>query len=355
MLKAHHIGIVAPESYLELCAAVRKRPAMYFGNEPVPRIFHDLLDAILGHAPRHYPGPISVRVTKQGVITIHFAGLVSPFFKPAQLDSWLNRLCPGKYFTWPILPVAALSEIFRVESSTARQKAILTMRHGQRVNTDTRSASGASFLKVTYKADATIVGRLSQEELYNFSGRLRDLSLLRAGLATQFHADVLPGEIRYCYKSGLESYLFEEDYFRFSQHPGVISFKRRGNGMAVECALRFLHAGVPHVRSYVNYQPTQGGAHLEGLGLALNDLFPDSKWGCREVTFVTNPDTGAKVVLPRCFIGIIHVQAPARFSGPTKDILIGDEIRAFVHESANDPLREQWERLEKRWPPRRSR
>ncbi len=118
--------------------------------------------------------------------------------------------------------------------------------------------------------------------------------------------------------------------------------------MSVEGHLRFLHAGVPWVKTFVNYHPTQGGTDLEGLGQALRDLFPDCGKGCRVLTLVTNPDTGAKIRVPHSFIGVMHLQTTRpSYAGPTRDVLCDPEARAFVHQAASVPLREQWAALQK--------
>ena len=87
-------------------------------------------------------------------------------------------------------------------------------------------------------------------------------------------------------------------------------------------------------------------AHLEGLGDALKRLFPDAKRGCREAPLITNPDTGAKVNVPHNFIGALHLRiANPKYRGPTKNVLIGEDVRKFVREAATKPLKRQWEQL----------
>ena len=121
------------------------------------------------------------------------------------------------------------------------------------------------------------------------------------------------------------------DGFDDPQNEATLSFRRETKKMSVEGYLRIVHAGVPFAWNYVNFKPTQGGAHLEGFGAALRDVVPHSTHGCRELNFVTNPDTGAHIKVPHSFIGALHLRtSQPRFAGPTKDILMGDDVREFV-------------------------
>jgi hypothetical protein len=103
--------------------------------------------------------------------------------------------------------------------------------------------------------------------------------MLNPGLQTRLRVERTGAEAAHLYDKGLRSLLFEEDYARYPQHAGCLHFRGAIKGMKVEGALRLLHAGTPCVRTWVNYRATQGGAHLEGLGAALKDLFPDEKMG----------------------------------------------------------------------------
>ena len=111
--------------------------------------------------------------------------------------------------------------------------------------------------------------------------------------------------------------------------------------MKLDGCMRFLHAGTPRIRSYVNFSPVQGGAHLEGVGKALRATFAHATRGCRPLMFITNSNTGARVRVPHSFIGVLHLQTEdARFEGPTKDILLGDDVREFTYSVVLPKLKE---------------
>jgi DNA gyrase/topoisomerase IV subunit B len=336
---------------LSMSTSVRRKPGMYFGTQgsaAIPRMTRGLIDAVLATAASRYSGPISVAVTVRRLqtISVEFDGLRSKIFSPTRLNDWLDAILSK---CWEIAAVAGASNQFAVEACDAKKSARLKIQNGCHVSTKVFPTVRKPGLRITFQPLVAVFGSLPNEGLYSIAGNLRDLSLLRGGMATHFHADALDGELAYFYQHGLKSLLFEDDYARWPLHPGCLSFKASSKGMSVEGHLRFLHAGVPLVRNYVNFHPTQGGAHLEGLGVALRELFPDSSRGCRQAPFVTNPDTGARIEVPHTFIGAMHLRTDnPKYYGPTRDVLLGEEVCEFVRLAASEPLKQQWQALRTR-------
>lgn len=339
-----------------LTAAVRGRPAMYFGNGAptlIPAITIGVLDGVLNLAHDDYKGPIKIdlRPTAGGqVITFLFSGAVSRELSPKHCATWVQLLAHQREgrTAWQIGCAACASHTFELGASDGKRMARLHIVEGARVSSTSKRSRGAPFLRIRFRPDAKIFGHITAHEVLKIAGAIRDHAALHPGLFISFKHNAFPGERGYYYPEGLKSLLFEADYQRHSLHLGCLSFQRRTKQMSVEGHLRMVHAGVPFVWNYVNFKPTQGGAHLEGLGDALRDLFPDSTRGCRELDFVTNSDTGTRIKVPHSFIGALHFQGPARYRGPTKDVLIGDDVREFVHKAASAALRRQWNDLEKR-------
>ena len=334
----------------DLSAGIRRKPAMYFGTRgspAIPRMTRGLIDAVLATAGKKYPGPIVVSITGKGrrqAIAVEFSAMVSQVFSPARLDGFLQSIL--KPSAWELGSVAAASKQFALESCDGQWRALLEIENGSQVTSEVTPSPLPPCLRIVFQPEPTLFDCLSHDGLYHLAGSLRDLSLLRPGLATQFTAESLAGELRYYHQHGLKSLLFEDEHARWPLHPGCLSFKATAKDMQVEGHLRFLHAGLPSVRSYVNGHPAQGGAHLEGLGAALLELFPDASQGCRRVRFVTNPDTGLKIDLPHPFLAAMQLQlAEPRYYGPTRDVLSGDEVREFVRGAASETLRRQWKNL----------
>jgi DNA gyrase/topoisomerase IV subunit B len=337
---------------LSLKAAVRKRPAMYFGNGAptvIPAIATGVLDGLLELASADYKGPVKIELRRTSAgqqITFFCAGLVNRELTGRNAVKWLLSL--AEHRPWEFGWAAAASSTFGLTASDRRRTVRLRIVDGDRSSVSSRSAGTSPFLKISFQPHTKTFGHITQDEIFKIAGCIRDQAALHPGLFISLRDNASPGELGYYYPEGLRSLLFEADYQRHSFHLGTLSFRRRTKKMNVEGHLRLVHAGVPFVRSYVNFKPTQGGAHVEGLGDALRDLFPDSTRGCRELEFVTNPDTGARVKVPHSFIGALHLRSPKpQYGGPTRDILIGDDVREFVHKAASEALRRQWDALEK--------
>jgi len=349
------VSIRSEQEFSEFVRAVRKRPAMYLGvlaHEAIVRMVRAVLLAGLDHSEVHYFGPVEVNIKRTGAFDMLFSGLSSTLLAPAELGHLLDSKSPIRSGNWQIAEVAALSKEFSIESSNGTLKAALAIGGAGDVHLRQSRTGGKAFLRVVFEPLRKPGPTKRREDFYQIAGNLRDVSRLRPGLATSLRTEHAVGGMAYFYEKGLQSFLFEEDYARHPLHPGCLRFHGLTKQMEVEGCLRFVHAGLGSVRNWVNFRPTQGGSHLEGLGAALKDLFPETAQGCRSVRFITNPDTGAGVDLPHPFIGALHLRAEhARYLGPTKDILAGDDIREFVHRVASAQLAKQWrghERAEKR-------
>ena len=340
-------GCVSPKAQLaQWFEAVRKRPEMYFGcsgSEAIPRIILGLVERIVNELPRTYSGPIDLGVAGHGdrqTISIFCAGLASRSFNPSKVGEWPAQLRK----LWEFGAAAAASAKFTLESACGGSRSRLEIQESGRFEPRRLSAPRAPFLRITFEPAVKTFGRLGHDGFYRIAGGLRDFSFLRRGLATSFSADALKGKLSYYYEKGIQSLLFEEEHQRWSLHSRCLGFRGTTKGMQVEGCVRFLHAGVPRVRNFVNYHETQGGAHLLGLGAALQDMFPDPSRGCRELPFVMNPDNESTIYLPHSFIGAMHLRMKnPRYAGSTRDVLIGDDVRDFVHQAARQ-LKPQWER-----------
>jgi DNA gyrase/topoisomerase IV subunit B len=339
------------QDFREWVAAVRAKPGLYLGaagTEAVSRAICEILQVIIIRAPKHYKGPVNVFVSQAGRISVHFTGLAMADLDPDHVQDWYGRFFSDRHLA--MLPIAlGFSDECSIESADGKRKALWKFSDETGVVTKRTSRRGTPSLKISFTPVSDLGRSLTRDHLYGIGSMLKDLSLLRSGLGTALRADALAGELHYFHEQGLRSFLFEEDYARWSLHPECLSFKGRAQGMKVEGHLRFLHAGTPHVRNWVNLHPTQGGAHLEGLGDALGEMFPDADMGCRALQFITNSNIGAYVRLPHSFIGAVRVDLDdPRYDGPTKDILLGDDVRRFVRDAALEHLPEQWTRLRKR-------
>lgn len=251
--------------------------------------------------------------------------------------------------TRPVYPAfsfaicASTNCTIEVRSGGQFTRSIFDRRH--RIRTITGTGGKRSSLRI-HLAPFEEFTSIGHQQLCRMVSWLDDFALLHPGTATELVPDLWEAPVAHYYPDGLASWLFQNDHHRWPLQADCLRFSGKVNGMAVEGALRMLHAGVPHVKSFVNGWPSHGGAHHEGLGDALKELFPDPQRGCRTTKFITNPNSGAHVDLPHSFLGILKFSADEpRYEDPTKDVLIGDHFRTFVRKAVSATLREQWEAL----------
>lgn len=335
---------------LNLRNHLRARPGMYFGCAgivAIPRLLTEVALALSQRGIR--PRPVSLDICFQkGVIRLRLQGAGCRALSPANTTHWLDeRTKDGA----AIAQLIAASErcVVRVSTNRARWEFHISDQRGcwsRRL-----AGTGPSEISLEARLHRASFGRIDSQNFHRLAGSLRDLSILRPNLTTRLRITDPAVRFEWCYPEGMKSFLAEMDHSRWPLHPDCLYFVDEQEGIRVEAYLRFVHAGVPDVRSWVNFHPSHGGVHLEGLGKALTKLFPDADAGCRRVLFITNPDTGARVMLPHPFVALLHLQLrDPRFAGPTKDILLGDHVRDFVYQTAKVVLQKQWKELRARRP-----
>ncbi len=336
------------EQFRGLSASVRRKPGMYFGGggrEAIPRMIEYAVTSILEHGADAWRGKLEVSVGNDTLqrITIRFDGLLYAGFLPNEQADWLGVITGRASGNWWLEIIAGASVEFVIESSDGVKCRKMVIRDGEEIGDSVGEGDGTVYLGITFSPASDPFKTAGVDEYYKIIGWLGDLSMLRAGMRTRFMADDLEGEASSYYRDGMKSHMMEADYARYSQHPGCLHFAAVEKDMVVEGYLRFVHAGVPSVKNFVNYYPTQGGSHLEGLAKALRELFPDDTRGCRQSRFITNPDINAGVVIPRPFIGVMHLQLKEpRYYAPTRDVLKTEGVADFVYRAAAETLKKQW-------------
>jgi DNA gyrase/topoisomerase IV subunit B len=340
------------EQFQGLVASVRTKTGMYFGQSGPPAVLsgiREVLSVVLSLAPRGYAGPVTIILKSSGQISIEFPNLALSAFDPETVEAWmgafLSQATLPKAHLYNVAFLAAYSEEFAIESGNLKTQATWRF-NDSGVKTKRSRRRGFPHLRFTFRPINDYGRALTDDHVYQLGAMLKDLSTLRPGLGTRLCPARWPHELRYFYAHGLRSLLFEEDFARHSLHPACIQFQGEKPGMRVEGCLRFVHAGTPSVRNWVNLHPTQGGAHLTGLGKALTQIFPDARKGCRTARFITNSNIGTMVEVPHSFIGALVLETDdPRYEGPTKDILLGDDIEEFVCEVALQQIPPQWKKL----------
>lgn len=322
---------------------------MYFGKsglEAIPDLVSTVIKAVLKQAGFRRECRVEVELVgkRRQEIGIRFSKLARSPRIAIQPERWWSTRQPMAY---PIgLAAAAATELMITLSSGGRTWELVTDNGCLPSVRSRRARRDAPDLSIHLKLDARTFGTLNNDGFHRLCGILCDHAALHSGVAVSLQPRKPGVQRAWQYPGGLTSYLEELDHSRFPLHPGKIEVAAVRDDMRLELVTRFVHAGIPTVRSWVNFGPTQGGAHLEGFADALEKLFPDSTHGCREVTFVANADTGRQVLLPHPFVAALHLRMDSpRYSGPTKDILDGVHVREFIRDTCSEVLAAKWEEL----------
>ena len=245
-----------------------------------------------------------------------------------------------------VMFTALASDEFTITETSATNVSRLVSGAGKlTVSSGTNTGKRGTSLRIDFRQNKALFGEAGHKEKYSVAGALRDLSILRAGLATRgtFGRNC---DVRHYYERGLESALMEEDHRRWPIYEGILKASGKRGGLRFECCVRFLHSGQPRIKSWVNYLPTQGGSHVKAIGQALSELFPDYDRGCRTLPLMVDTDSSENIMLPRALIGMLHVETDrARYKGPTKDVLEAAEVEAFIYEAARKQFQKQWVKL----------
>jgi DNA gyrase/topoisomerase IV subunit B len=337
---------------------VRAKPGMYFGSRGARGFagaLQDLIVGILKCAPSDYCGPLAVAVEggrgKQTVV-IHFEGWRGKTFSPETLNDWFELPPP----LWASALVAG-SDCFEMTSNARGKSARLLVRDGTDVSTRVgRTTNKSQVLEIKFEPHEPTFGRLDSDMIYWICGRLRDLSSLRAGLVTEVQAVESRISVRYEYAEGLRSRCSEETSDELLPWGGAyvdyFSVRAETGSERVDAFICSSWDGPSMIKSFVNFAPTSGGTHVQGLGRALRDLEKNFEKVPREfrtpkVEFKINLWKQAKLELSQRYRVFLHLQTPEPcYEGATKSVLAGTKFCQFVQKAAYPQLLEQWKGFE---------
>ena len=338
------------EELLKARGFVRAKPGLYIGpgnTSGIPRFVVGFIKDVLESAGvnRQTKVEIDIRGAKLQEIVIRwhnlnrFPNLVIPPKTGSTLRSFEQSFtifaCACETITVQIASGTILNEFSFGDERAPRSV--------------TKSVDHAPDLVVRCILYRKHLGTLSPVDIYRLGSLLRDQAYLRPGLSIEVNSFRPHIRLAFCYPDGLIAALQEVDHSRWPLHQKELRVLAERPGMKLELCLRFVHAGVPGVKSWVNFDAVQSGSQVEGLGGALLKLFPDPDSGCRRVVFVTNSDTGAQILLPHPFVAVMHLHLDeVRYAGPTRDVVDGDDVREFVSSACEEVFPVQWEGLRER-------
>ena len=312
-------------------SGVRRKPGLYFGGSgpmAVRELIRQLVSWCLGEATPPSQNALAINLSATNGATrieLIWTGGDCPWADPARPDSWFSESAGVVYQPRALLAAAAAND-FCLDSSTSKHRVQVIGHLDQPVVVRRRKPLAVPRVRMVFELDPAF-GTLSAESCNALAASLEDLTVLHAGTQIQLQSP-FTGPLSWCFPGGVRDWVLRQDHRRWQIHGGTLSFNAISPLGSVEGHLRFLHAGTTRLHSWVNGFPCFGGSHFEGLGEALQRLFPDPDSGCRPVPFCTNPDEGSQAILPHCFVGALRLELnEPRYCGPTKDILELPEVR----------------------------
>lgn len=306
-------------------AAVRRRPGMYVGDvHDGTGLEHMVWEIVANALDQHLAGYarcLSVSIDPEGLVEVTDDGAGIPLHEVegrTYLEDIFLRIhtTPTRDHHAPhvhlspsmrgvgMLPVAALSSRFELETVRHGQRATLSLVRGQPTSplaiepTSQRSGTCVRFLP-----DADVFGRapVSRD---NVEARLRELAWLLPHLELRFCGEVLPG------RGGLY-----ELVRAWGATEPILATRREIENASVELALGWAPDATTRIGSFVNYHPSVRGTHVNGLFEGLADLA-----SARHLTL----DAGeTRVRVAPGLRAVVHVGLlDPSFGGPTRDHLV---------------------------------
>jgi DNA gyrase subunit B len=365
---------------LEGLEAVRKRPGMYIGSTGARGLHHlvwEIVDnavdeALAGHCDR-----VEVTLLANGGVRVVDNGRGipvdrHPVEKRSALEVVLTTLHAGGKFDSQSYAVSgglhgvgaavvnALSSRMHLEIKRDGfawiQDYAMTKPVTPLVKGAPTKQTGSS---VTFWADPTIFEAVD----YNFetiSRRLQEMAFLNRGLTIALRderpqaapgaeegaplVDVVPTEVVYQYKGGIEDFVRHLNATRAPIHRSVIAFGWEGDGIAVEIAMQWNESYGESIHSFANTINTaEGGTHEEGFRSALTWVV--NKYAKEKKLLRGKDENLAGDDIREGLAAIISIKlSEPQFEGQTKTKLGNTEAKTFVQKTCNDWLSDWFER-----------
>jgi len=335
---------------------VKKRPGMYTDTTRPNHLVQEVLDNSVDEAMAGFANKISVKLRKDGYISVQDNGRGMPVdIHPEEgisgVELVLTKLHAGGKFTSDnyqfsgglhgvgVSVVNALSKDLKVEIKRDGKSYEINFANGY------KSSELIETGKVGIKNTGTCVTFMPDESYFDspnislakIKHVLRAKAVLCPNLTVTLISEQTEENIEWNYKNGLESYLLDRisdvDFFPETPFMGKVSSSTEAVDWAVLWATE---GGVEAINeSYVNLIPTaQGGTHVNGLRAGLTEAI-------REFCDFRNLlPRGVKIapedVWENChFVLSLKLEDP-QFSGQTKERLSSRECVSFVSSAAKD-------------------
>ena len=348
---------------LEGLEGIRKRPAMYIGNngkEGLHHLIYEVVDNSVDEAMAGFCKDITISINRDGSATIEDDGRgipidEHPVYKIPAVEVALTKLHAGGKFekksyvisgglhgvgisivnalsTRTIVEIKREGKIHKQEYSKGRTKTKLEI---------TGKCNGdETGTKVTFWPDAEIFST-TKFDYKILETRLREMAFLNAGLKINLTDEENDKKEEFFYSGGLMEFVKWINKNKEVLHKPVY-FKRESENTVAEIGVQYNSGYQESIFGFVNTINTvEGGTHVSGFKSALTRVINDY---ARKNNYLKEGNTLTGDDVREGLTTIISIRIPnPQFEGQTKTKLGNNEVKGFIDSVATSALSEFFE------------
>ena len=347
---------------------VRKRPAMYIGDQGKKGLHHlifEVLDNAVDEAIGGHATEIKVTLYKDNSVLIYDNGRgipidIHPEYNQPALEVIMEHLHSGGKFDNKSYKISgglhgvglsvvnALTEWMDVEICRDGQLYKQRFSKGKKVSEPeiTKIENQKSYTKICFYPDDTIFEFDKNEVIYNPStvaNRMRELAFLTPQSRFELHNKIKDEKEEFFYEGGIKEFISYLNKDKQPLHNDIIYISdsaKDGNGSVIYCdlAMQYNTTYQTNILTYANTINTvEGGVHLTGFKSALTRTFNSYVENFMEKKYKEHVLSGADT--REGLSAVISIKLPdPQFESQTKIKLGNPDVRQIVSQIVTDRL-----------------
>jgi len=352
---------------------VRKRPAMYIGDQGKHGLHHlifEVLDNSVDEAMSGYADEIKVTLYKDNSVQIHDNGRGIPidnhpeFNKPAlevimeylhsggKFDSKSYKISGGLHGVG-LSVVNALTEWMNVEVCRDRLCYKQKFSKGKKVSEPeiTNINREGTYTKIRFFPDSEIFEFDSDKQIFNahtISNRMRELAFLTPHTRFEIHNKFNDEKQEFHYEGGLKEFISYLNKDKQPLHNDIIHIDdstqdENGSIFFVEVGMQYNQGYQTNILTFANTINTiEGGVHLTGFKSALTRVFNSYIENYMEKKYKEHVLSGSDT--REGLSAVLSIKLPdPQFESQTKIKLGNPEVRQIVSQIVTDRLTQYFE------------
>ena len=347
---------------------VRKRPAMYIGDQGKRGLHHlifEVLDNSVDEAIGGYASEIKVTLYKDNSVLVHDNGRgipidIHPEYNQPALEVIMEHLHSGGKFDNKSYKISgglhgvglsvvnALTEWMDVEICRDGQLYKQRFSKGKKVSEPeiTKIESQKSYTKISFYPDDTIFEFDKNEVIYNpstITKRMRELAFLTPQARFELHNKIKDEKEEFFYEGGIKEFISYLNKDKQPLHNDIIYISEsakneEGSTIYVDLAMQYNTTYQSNILTYANTINTvEGGVHLTGFKSALTRTFNSYVENFMDKKYKEHVLSGADT--REGLSAVISVKLPdPQFESQTKIKLGNPDVRQIVSQIVTDKL-----------------